>query len=556
MSRSKSRPVHVRNPWAIGGGGRLADLFPFSPSTVLFGRALKWLVLHPKTTILVTVFIVAYFNNAIGATVGLMAVVLMGVTIWLYWRDWNYHNRKSFAFMTKGIWRLFVLKRKWYIAASVANFNRTPKLKNMHSTPNGLQVDVLVGKAYHTTNDLISGSDEITAVLGANECKVEPITPGKARMHLVWGDPTSRVLFLDDIAQIGSDTEVAFALDPDGLPVTISLETSMLIVGESGSGKSNTLWSIIAGIIAKGIPFRLRVLDPAGGVELSRLRDDLSPLTLSYTASALDIDTTIRYAQHSMNKRFEDMSARGVREHTPTEDEPYEILLIDELLLAPNKEADSPLADIVSGGRKARHFVIALSQLSQVDAIGRVRDLFPQRICLATKSGDMTDAVLGPGAERDGARCSRISEATPGVGYLFSRDRRQYVRLRSPLVEDRDADRLAQGELPPVHHMASTRIIKPKKSNSRSLSMRKTALYRLYDKYGDLLYVGITVNPNTRLAEHAEEKVWWSEVDQSRTRIVWYRWRDRARREEETAIATENPRYNVVHASTVDSGAQ
>ena len=40
----------------------------------------------------------------------------------------------------------------------------------------------------------------------------------------------------------------------------------------------------------------------------------------------------------------------------------------------------------------------------------------------------------------------------------------------------------------------------------------KTAVYRLYDAGGQLLYVGMTVNLQHRFAAHAKEKCWWSLV--------------------------------------------
>jgi hypothetical protein len=39
-----------------------------------------------------------------------------------------------------------------------------------------------------------------------------------------------------------------------------------------------------------------------------------------------------------------------------------------------------------------------------------------------------------------------------------------------------------------------------------------TALYRLYDRDGDLLYVGITRAPGPRMAQLAAVQPWWGEV--------------------------------------------
>jgi hypothetical protein len=72
-----------------------------------------------------------------------------------------------------------------------------------------------------------------------------------------------------------------------------------------------------------------------------------------------------------------------------------------------------------------------------------------------------------------------------------------------------------------------------------------TAVYRYYDARGDLLYVGVAIDPDIRAACHAREKAWWLEVDPSRTRIEWFPDRHAAISEENRALETENPIHNV-----------
>jgi predicted GIY-YIG superfamily endonuclease len=70
-----------------------------------------------------------------------------------------------------------------------------------------------------------------------------------------------------------------------------------------------------------------------------------------------------------------------------------------------------------------------------------------------------------------------------------------------------------------------------------------TALYRLYNSKGKLLYVGITGNIKTRFATHAESKPWWPEV--SRRTVEWHLTRDSAAEAEVKAIKRERPLYNI-----------
>jgi predicted GIY-YIG superfamily endonuclease len=70
----------------------------------------------------------------------------------------------------------------------------------------------------------------------------------------------------------------------------------------------------------------------------------------------------------------------------------------------------------------------------------------------------------------------------------------------------------------------------------------RTALYRLYDGEGVLLYVGITNMPNVRFAAHSM-KSWWKRVD--RKDIVWFDNRQQAEQAETRAIRDEQPVFNV-----------
>lgn len=72
---------------------------------------------------------------------------------------------------------------------------------------------------------------------------------------------------------------------------------------------------------------------------------------------------------------------------------------------------------------------------------------------------------------------------------------------------------------------------------------RRTALYRLFDSSGRLLYVGITFNPSDRWRGHSSTKSWWRDV--ARREVEWHETRSAAERKEAAAIFTEKPLYNV-----------
>ena len=69
-----------------------------------------------------------------------------------------------------------------------------------------------------------------------------------------------------------------------------------------------------------------------------------------------------------------------------------------------------------------------------------------------------------------------------------------------------------------------------------------TALYRLYDLAGALLYIGVSDKPLVRWTQHAAEKPWWPEV--SKLTLAWYDTRELALAAELCAIGAERPRHN------------
>ncbi|WP_405671422.1 GIY-YIG nuclease family protein [Streptomyces sp. NBC_01530] len=72
----------------------------------------------------------------------------------------------------------------------------------------------------------------------------------------------------------------------------------------------------------------------------------------------------------------------------------------------------------------------------------------------------------------------------------------------------------------------------------------RTALYRCYDADEELLYVGVSKDPEARWEQH-RDKPWWRDV--SMRVVEWFDDRASAERAERKAIQTKGPRYNVHH---------
>ena len=70
----------------------------------------------------------------------------------------------------------------------------------------------------------------------------------------------------------------------------------------------------------------------------------------------------------------------------------------------------------------------------------------------------------------------------------------------------------------------------------------KTALYRHFDKDGQLLYIGISLSHVARLAQHRDGSPWYEDI--AHVTIEWHETRVDAELAETKAIGREAPKYN------------
>lgn len=543
MPKTNPRRTRSVDPRTIGGGFDLRDLIVLPAWLWTIVRLIQVSARYKivTATLLIAIGSYLYWRDPIIIARNI-AVAALVAAIFLYLWIWAHFEHDATPLrLTNAIRRRFILKHRWKLAMYEVGFLNTPRLHKIRYTPNGLTGWFYTDQGVHST-EVANSSLDIAAILRAYEVKVNNSEPHFAQISIIWGDPTSRILYPEDIVQARprDRSTVTFGLDPDHQPVSVSLTTSILIIGESESGKSNCLWSILNGMNEKVIPYRLWVADPAGGVELSELEN--SPFLQSYSQRFTSIEAMISEAETHMEQRLSILKERHLRKSPNDAEFPINVLVVDELLSLPNWDQRSSLGQLLSAGRKAGFIVIALSQLSQIDALGRTRDLFPQRLCHATKSREMTDAALGSGAEISGAYCSRIPKSTPGVGYYFSLDTRVYTRFRTPLITDKATTTIAAGTAiqVPFRNTKSTR--------HASLLNRRTSVYQFYGDYegeqGRLLYVGIAVDPAQRQKQHSQTKEWWRDVDTALTEIEWYSNRSQAKARETEVIQTSFPIYN------------
>lgn len=71
------------------------------------------------------------------------------------------------------------------------------------------------------------------------------------------------------------------------------------------------------------------------------------------------------------------------------------------------------------------------------------------------------------------------------------------------------------------------------------------ALYWLFGHSGAVLYIGISAEPEARLKQHEADKVWWPDVDASKTEIGWFGSWGEARAAEVAAVREHRPVHSL-----------
>lgn len=149
-----------------------------------------------------------------------------------------------------------------------------------------------------------------------------------------------------------------------------------------------------------------------------------------------------------------DMQARAARfagkqrDHIPTAEYPFTVIVVDEIAFLTAYQADrklrerilAALATLTRQGRAVGYCVVAALQDPRKEVLN-IRNLFPDKIALRLDEPSQADLVLGDGARDRGAACDEIS-ADPatgaGVGYLRLETDPDPVWVRAAYVTDDD----------------------------------------------------------------------------------------------------------------------
>jgi S-DNA-T family DNA segregation ATPase FtsK/SpoIIIE len=228
----------------------------------------------------------------------------------------------------------------------------------------------------------------------------------------------------DDFANIDSPTPICLGKDIIGNPVVVGLEKMphLLIAGATGTGKSVALNAMIASILYKSSPDRVKfiMIDPKR-IELS-LFNDIPHLLTPVIVDMRKANIALQWVVREMERRYENLAALQVRNieqyndkvknerlhQFPDEDAfetfPYIVVIIDELadlMMTASKDIEFSLTRIAQMARAAGIHLILATQRPSVDVLtGIIKANFPTRISFQVSSKtDSRTIIDSNGAE-------------------------------------------------------------------------------------------------------------------------------------------------------------
>jgi len=411
---------------------------------------------HPIATLVVLapgVLAVLY-----GWRVGLLSTIPVPVSL----SAWALVHRASFVrwvgWRLLAWWRLiWVYRRHWQPVMIVSGLGRhlrgrdyLPHLGKVTCTPWADLVTVRMLKG-QPVKDWADRLDHLAQGFGAASCRVALTKAGRLTLTFPRTDPLAvplPALAIPDAPTVGP---IEIGKQEDGRPWRLKIHgTHVLVAGATGAGKGSILWSTIRGLLpaVRAGLVEIWALDPKL-MELSygrALFGDRYAATPEECADLLEQAVTVMQARAA---RF----AGAQRSHTPTVDDPFVLVVVDEVAFLTAYQADrdlkrricAALATLTTQGRAVGVGVMAALQDPRKEVMN-IRNLFPDKIALRLDESEQVDMVLGDGARDRGALADHISpvpELGAGVAYMRLETSPDPIRVRAAYVSDTDIRAMA-----------------------------------------------------------------------------------------------------------------
>ncbi|MEV0234701.1 FtsK/SpoIIIE domain-containing protein [Nonomuraea sp. NPDC050786] len=377
---------------------------------------------------------------------------------------WAVTDRASFTRMISlrllAWWRLiWIYRRHWQAVMIVSGLGRhlwgrdyLPRLGKVTCTAWADLVTVRMLKG-QSVKDWADRLDHLAQGFGAASSRVAVTRGGRLQLTFPRTDPLGvplAALPLPDAPTVGP---VEVGKQEDGQPWLLKVHgTHVLVAGATGAGKGSIIWSTIRALLPAV---------QAGLVEIWALDPKLMELSYGralfgdrYAATPEDCADLLDQAVNVMQTRAARFAGLQ-RSHSPTVEDPFVLVVVDEVAFLTAYQADrqlkqrisAALATLTTQGRAVGIGVMAALQDPRKEVMN-IRNLFPDKIALRLDESEQVDMVLGDGARDRGALADHISpvpERGAGVGYVRLETSPDPIRVRAAYVSDSD-----------IHDMADT----------------------------------------------------------------------------------------------------
>jgi DNA segregation ATPase FtsK/SpoIIIE, S-DNA-T family len=457
-------------------------------------RLIVWLVVKVTTRahwFLTLIVVAGYLTHGVVGLI-LAAVVLAALLAVWVWR-WPASFRRRVPQRARGVvrwvvvyryrWRSVLSAERVKLAVRRRDIYLLPKIRYVRSTP-GLDVVWVRMLPGQLLADWVEVSDRLAIGFDCDEdsCRVASVVkwrpswvparvpfPSLTRksdiaLTFLHRDPLAEIVLPRLPEAVPDFTALPVALLEDGIWWRLRLlGQHLFIAGATGAGKGSVLWSIIHQL-SPAIPTGLVkpvALDPKGGVELgigAGLFADFcrGRSTKEVSPEAQFADLLEKYV--AVMRTRQDRMFGKLRLHKPTVEDPFIVLIIDELaaLVAAAYQSDKEAGKriiaainiLLSQGRAFGITLVGAVQDPRKDSVP-MRGLFTVRVALRLNEAADVGLTLGEGARDRGAWCDKIRIDRQGTGYALVDSSPEPLRLRFPFYDDDRIRELARTHAAP-----------------------------------------------------------------------------------------------------------
>jgi S-DNA-T family DNA segregation ATPase FtsK/SpoIIIE len=410
----------------------------------LFALA-KFLARHPvldlEAAILVLAWRLAGWPGPV-ILISALTVILIG------WRlRWPASFTRFVGSPARGKWRRWHYQRHWLAVLTIARLVPVfrgqvlvPVLGKVRSTryTDRVAVRLVSGQA---AADFAARVENLAHGFGALLCRVRSARPGFLILEFVRRDALAAIIPAVAIPERADFKALAIGRREDGSPWLVRLHgTHLLIAGATGAGKGSIIWSLIRamlGLLQAGL-VRILAADPKV-MELAHGRAIFDTCG-QYAADPAAIVAMLERAVTDMQARAAKLAGKQ-RDHTPTTEFPFVVIVVDEVAFLTAYQPDknlrervkAALATLTTQGRAVGYCVVAALQDPRKEVMS-IRNLFPDRIAMRLDEPEQVDMVLGDGARDRGATADLIStdpEVGAGVAFVRLESDPDPVRVRA-----------------------------------------------------------------------------------------------------------------------------